>query len=222
MIPRSKVQMLWIIVQLLLLLVAFANSASEIERLAQDGNTTDAAESEEGEHGEGGEEHRGALDPYAVLFPPLIMTFGVMVYYLLSRYLHALPHTAVLFLMGTMIGLGVASRQGETQNHIHITAELWDKIDSEVLLLVFLPGLIFKDSLAQNPHLFSIAIWQLFFFAFPLVLAGTVLTALVAYYIFPYGWSFSLAMTLGSILSATDPVAVAALLDEVGAYCVTT
>ena len=50
-----------------------------------------------------------------------------------------------------------------------------------------------------------------------MVLAGTTLTALVAYYIFPYDWSFNLAMTFGSILSATDPVAVAALLDQVGA-----
>jgi len=49
------------------------------------------------------------------------------------------------------------------------------------------------------------------------VLAGTALTALIGYYIFPYGWSFSLAMTFGSILSATDPVAVAALLEQVGA-----
>lgn len=50
-----------------------------------------------------------------------------------------------------------------------------------------------------------------------MVLAGTALTALVAFYIFPYDWSFNLAMTIGSILSATDPVAVSALLEEVGA-----
>jgi NhaP-type Na+/H+ or K+/H+ antiporter len=50
-----------------------------------------------------------------------------------------------------------------------------------------------------------------------MVLAGTSLTALVAYYIFPYNWSFNLAMTMGSILSATDPVAVSVLLEEVGA-----
>jgi NhaP-type Na+/H+ or K+/H+ antiporter len=70
--------------------------------------------------------------------------------------------------------------------------------------------------MGQNVHLFTISIFQLCNFAFPMVLAGTVLTALVGYYIFPYGWSFNLAMTFGSILSATDPVAVAALLEEVG------
>lgn len=39
--------------------------------------------------------------------------------------------------------------------------------------------------------------------AFPMVLAGTALTAVVAFYLFPYDWSFNLAMTFGAILSAT-------------------
>jgi NhaP-type Na+/H+ or K+/H+ antiporter len=86
-----------------------------------------------------------------------------------------------------------------------------------VLLLVFLPGLVFKDSSSLNVHLFEKSFWQCIIFAFPVVLAGTVLTALIAFHIFPYGWSFNLSMTFGSILSATDPVAVAALLDAVGA-----
>ena len=54
-------------------------------------------------------------------------------------------------------------------------------------------------------------------FAFPMMLAGTVATALVAYFIFPYGWSFDLCLTFGSILAATDPVAVAVLLNQLGA-----
>jgi len=69
---------------------------------------------------------------------------------------------------------------------------------------------------ARLAHLLFIYL-QCLIYAFPLVLAGTTLTACVCYYIFPFDWSFSLAMTVGSILSATDPVAVAALLEEVGA-----
>ena len=93
---------------------------------------------------------------------------------------------------------------------------MWSNINSEILLLVFLPGLIFRDAFGQNMHLFMYSLVQLFIFAFPLVLAGTLLGALVGYYIFPFGWSFNLSMTVGSILAATDPVAVA-LLEEVGA-----
>jgi len=44
------------------------------------------------------------------------------------------------------------------------------------------------------------------------------MTALVAKYILPYDdWSFDFCLMFGSILSATDPVAVAALLETVGA-----
>ena len=35
--------------------------------------------------------------------------------------------------------------------------------------------------------------------------------------ILPYGWGWGASLMLGSILSATDPVAVVALLKEVGA-----
>ncbi len=52
---------------------------------------------------------------------------------------------------------------------------------------------------------------------FPMVLAGTALTALFAFYVLPYGWNFNFCMTFGAIASATDPVAVAALLQELGA-----
>ena len=98
-----------------------------------------------------------------------------------------------------------------------MTTRMWTNIDSEVLLLVFLPGLIFKDAMGLNVHLFQKAFTQCLIFAFPLVLLGTFLTACVSKYIFPYDWSWNLALTFGSILSATDPVAVAALLEEVGA-----
>ena len=155
----------------------------------------------------------------AVLFPSLCVTLGAMVFYTLSRVKilsHALPYTAVMFLIGTCMGLATTMLTSK-QNRLHDSVQAWTGIDSEVLLLIFLPGLIFKDSIGLNVHLFRVSLIQNFLFAFPLVLAGTTLTALVAFYIFPWNWSFNLCMTFGSILSATDPVAVAVLLNELGA-----
>lgn len=115
--------------------------------------------------------------------------------------------------------MGVAvTRLDESTNLLHESmVEWWIPIDSEVLLLTFLPGLIFKDAISLNFYLFQVAFVQCLNFAILLVLAGTILTGLVAFYIFPYGWSFNLALTFGSILSATDPVAVSALLESLGA-----
>jgi len=163
------------------------------------------------EHHEEGEIH----DAYAVLFPWFTEAVGVFAFLLLTRKLHALPYTAVMFLVGTFMGVG-ANRSG-FKDELTESIYFWTWIDGEVVLLVFLPGLLFWDALDVNFHLFQVSFVQLVMLAFPMVLAGTTLTALVAYYIFPYGWSFMLSMTLGSILAATDPVAVAALLNEVGA-----
>jgi len=152
-----------------------------------------------------------------VLFPWFALAMGTFAYFFLSRYVPWLPLTAVMFIIGTLIG--VASVRIDTNDNVLKESVLafWRRIDSEVLLLTFLPGLIAKDALSMDFHLFQVTFWQCFMFAFPMVLAGTALTALIGYFIFPYGWSFNFAMMFGSILSATDPVAVSALLDSLGA-----
>ncbi|KAL7532691.1 hypothetical protein ACHAXR_004787, partial [Thalassiosira sp. AJA248-18] len=155
-----------------------------------------------------------ATGVYAILFPWFAEIVGVFAYYFLSRYAHSIPYTAVMFLIGAFIGISV---QRVDVNGITKSATVWLGIEGEVILLVFLPGLLFLDSYNIDVYLFSSSFWQIIIFAFPMVLAGTSLTSLVAYYIFPYGWSFDLCMTFGSILAATDPVAVSALLNELGA-----
>lgn len=145
---------------------------------------------------------------YAILFPSFTLILGVVVFLVLSRFLQALPYTAVMFLLGTLMGMAAEILQ-TTTNHVNESLQLWSNIDSAVLLLVFLPGIIFKDAFELNVHLFGLALSQCLIFALPMVLAGTALTGLVAKYIFPYQWPMDLCFTFGSILAATDPVAVA-------------
>lgn len=152
---------------------------------------------------------------YAMLFPWFITALGVVIFFVLTRYIHKLPYTAVLFLIGTFMGMGVA----RTFSYDQLTKStlMWENINGELLLVAFLPGLLFKDAYCLNVHLFYKSIGQTLIMAFPMVLGGTTLLALVAYYILPYGWTFNFCMTFGAILSATDPVAVSALLNELGA-----
>ena len=49
----------------------------------------------------------------------------------------------------------------------------------------------------------------------PGVLIGMGLTAVLVKYTFPYNWSWIQCLLFGGVLSATDPVAVAAILSEV-------
>ena len=153
--------------------------------------------------------------PLLCLLSRFAEIIGVFVYYVLSRYAHALPYTAIMFIIGFFIGFSL--QRIDQSNAVTTSASVWIGIEGEVILLVFLPGLLYLDSYNIEIHLFLQSFWQLVVFAFPMVLAGTTLTALVAYFVFPYGWSFDLCMTFGAILAATDPVAVAVLLNELGA-----
>ncbi|KAL7545889.1 LOW QUALITY PROTEIN: hypothetical protein ACHAWF_009244 [Thalassiosira exigua] len=152
--------------------------------------------------------------PFGVLFPWFAVLIGILLYYLISRFANVVPYTAAMFVTGNLMGYFSTLTQG---HFVVESINMWLGINGEVILLVFLPGLLFLDSFNINVYLFRKSFSQLLTFAFPMVLAGTSLTALVAFYVFPYGWSFDLCMTFGSILAATDPVAVAVLLNELGA-----
>ena len=52
--------------------------------------------------------------------------------------------------------------------------------------------------------------------AVPGVALGTLIIASFAHYVLPYDFGWPLALAFGSVLSATDPVAVVALLKELG------
>ena len=154
--------------------------------------------------------------PNVVLFPWLAVLIGIAAYYCLSRFLRGLPYTAVMFITGALMGYS-ALHTHEHGNAIVESTRLWLGINGEIIILAFLPGLLFLDSYNINVYLFKRSFLQIITFAFPMVLGGTASTALMAYYIFTYGWSFDLSMTFGAILSATDPVADAVLLKGLGA-----
>jgi NhaP-type Na+/H+ or K+/H+ antiporter len=193
-----------VLIVLTVLLSRSVLSAAEVA-VDDDGTTSTVVTNEE-----------NAEPAEAVLFPWFVQALGIAAFVLISRCAPAVPYTAVLFLLGTIMGIGTARLQHDSNLAVSML-EFWFPINSELLLLVFLPGLVFKDASSLSVHLFQKSVGQCLIFAFPMVLAGTVLTALIAFYIFPYDWSFHLCMTFGSILAATDPVAVAALLDAVGA-----
>ena len=198
------------VIAVVLLLACYHAQAVHAESVGGSNGDNDISGLEESEEELFADDERAV---YSVLFPWFAEIVGVFVYFFLSRYLHAIPYTAIMFVVGAFIGFSSKARN----NAIPFSASTWAGIEGELILLVCLPGLLFLDSYNLDIHLFTQTFAQLVIFAFPMMLAGTALTALVAYYILPFGWSFDLCITFGSILSATDPVAVAALMNELGA-----
>jgi heme O synthase-like polyprenyltransferase len=82
---------------------------------------------------------------HAILFPWFMQALGLVAFFLITRYAKFLPYTAVIFVLGTFIGAGTARLQGHNQLADSVV-NYWVNIDSEVLLNVFLPGLIMKVS----------------------------------------------------------------------------
>lgn len=93
----------------------------------------------------------------------------------------------------------------------------WVNIDADLMLFVFLPPLIFGEAMYLNWYYFKGGLVQSFLLAGPGVLIGAALMGVFIKLVLPYNWPWNLSMLLGSILSATDTVAMVALLKSVGA-----
>jgi hypothetical protein len=88
----------------------------------------------------------------AVLFPWVVQCIGVICFFVLTRFEIPLPYAACMFLVGTFAGLGavLSARKADTTeslDQLSTSILQWSNINSAVLLLVFLPGLIFRDAI---------------------------------------------------------------------------
>jgi NhaP-type Na+/H+ or K+/H+ antiporter len=143
------------------------------------------------------------------------LALGAATTHFLSRYAHKIPYTCALLVEGIVISV-----IHEVTNHrlgmLSESISVWIDFDPDLLMDVFLPALVFGDIMNINVVGAQRSMWECFVLACPGVLIGTCLTGVAAKYIFPYGWGWPLSLTLGAILSATDPVAVTALMKEAG------
>jgi NhaP-type Na+/H+ or K+/H+ antiporter len=100
---------------------------------------------------------------------------------------------------------------------VSMSDSIWLEMDADLILYLFPPPLIFESAASFDVHVWSRATVQIITMAGPGVLVHIVMVALVAFYIFPYNWTSDECITFAAMLSATDPVAVVALLKELGA-----
>jgi len=94
---------------------------------------------------------------------------------------------------------------------------MWMNIDPHLLIFAMLPPLITGDAVAIDTSVARAVYRQCIHLAGPGVLFCAFVTAFFLKWYLPYDWSFLLCLTVGSILAATDPVAVVNLLKELGA-----
>ena len=142
------------------------------------------------------------------------LLIGVIVTYLLSRYAPSIPYTVVLFIIGIFLAVFNTNVDLLVMGN---SINMWENIDSQVLLFVFLPALLFGEAMSLNIHDFKTSISSALLLAGPGALLGTLVLGCLSKFAAPTTWSWNLCFTFGAILCATDPVAVVALLKHVGA-----
>jgi NhaP-type Na+/H+ or K+/H+ antiporter len=146
-----------------------------------------------------------------------------------------------LLIIGLVLGLGakedmnwwgMATDDESTDSALHKSINGLAKLDAHLMLHIFLPPLIFESAASLEWHLFDKAKTYIACLAGPGILLATFLTAQVlnlmhmdmemtplehcavesSYSV----WPPAAGLLIGVILSATDPVAVVALLKELG------
>ncbi|XP_015957926.1 sodium/hydrogen exchanger 8 [Arachis duranensis] len=150
----------------------------------------------------------------AVVFFGISMVLGIACRHLLRG--TRVPYTVALLIIGIALGsieYGTHHRLGKIGDGIRI----WAEINPELLLAVFLPALLFESSFSMEVHQIKRCIAQMILLAGPGVVISTFCLGAVLKLTFPYNWSWKTSLLLGGLLSATDPVAVVALLKELGA-----
>lgn len=148
---------------------------------------------------------------YFMFFALLV---GTVTSYTLSRVNIGLPYTVVLFVLGMVIARWSIAFDMKIMGE---SIDQWSGISPHLILYVFLPALLFGEAMNLNIHDVKLCFGSAAVLAGPGAIFGTALVSLIGYYVFPYNWSFDLCCAFGAILCATDPVAVVALLKEVGA-----
>ena len=133
---------------------------------------------------------------------------------------------------------GAAGHGGHGGLHFHASDLLvWAvhaarQIQPDLIIFVFLPALIFESAYAIDLHTFKKTVGPAIVFAVPAMLVSTFVTGYTVYFLFntflpdfaaSYTGDFAIengpllaCLVTGALISATDPVAVVALLSELG------
>ncbi|MGR9114293.1 MAG: cation:proton antiporter [Gammaproteobacteria bacterium] len=140
-----------------------------------------------------------------LLFILLFLTLA-MVAVGLDKHLR-LPHTVILVVIGLSVNLmAPLSSFGGMISEFRLTHDL--------VLFVFLPGLIFESALSLNARALLKDLIPVLVMAIPGMLISAFLVGLGM--VFSLNLDLTTALLFGALISATDPVAVIALFKELG------
>lgn len=161
------------------------------------------------------------MEEYTFLAPLLLTIGGLIIGAILKSLLkHSrLPYTVGLFAIGII--LGVMNRTGVFQSlpELHDAVSSVANINPDLILYLFLPILIFDAAYELNLHIFKKTLANATLLSAPgliicMLLTGALMMGVATFIPGFESWIWAFALMFGALISATDPVAVVALLHE--------
>lgn len=126
------------------------------------------------------------------------------------------PFTVAMLLVGIATGLTIeAGALGDVGEVIGKGGD----ISSDLIVFVFLPALVFESAYAIELHQFRKNLGAVVLLAGPALVLSTIATAglmVGVTAVTDWHWDWVTALVFGALISATDPVAVVAILRELG------
>lgn len=147
-----------------------------------------------------------------------LMTGAIMKFVLRKN---TFPYTVGLFCFGILLGVMCRSGVLNDTGILRVSIESVGSISPDLILYIFLPILIFDAAYELDIHIFRKSLLNASILAVPGVIVALLLTAAMIMGMagFMPGmemWNWQYALMFGALISATDPVAVVALLKELG------
>ena len=161
------------------------------------------------------------MEEYTFLAPLLLTIGGLIIGAILKSLLkHSrLPYTVGLFPIGII--LGVMNRTGVFQSlpELHDAVSSVANINPDLILYLFLPILIFDAAYELNLHIFKKTLANATLLSAPgliicMLQTGALMMGVATFLPGFESWTWAFALMFGALISATDPVAVVALLHE--------
>lgn len=161
------------------------------------------------------------MNDFSLLAPLLLSIGGLIIGALLKSILKKsrFPYTVGLFLIGILVGITNRADWFSFSSELSQSIESVANINPDIILYVFLPILIFDAAYEMNLHIFKKTLANATLLAGPGLVICMLLTGIlmmgIAYFAPEYSnWTWTFALMFGGLISATDPVAVVALLQE--------
>lgn len=150
-----------------------------------------------------------SVDLNILLFVVVALLLGAFIKIIMRN--RRLPYTVVLLLVGLAGATAIRFDWVALESVGTILTQV-STIHPHFILYLFLPTLIFESAYSMEPHLFFRIAPQIAVLAIIGLIISMLLSALAVQWLLP--WGFGIALLFGALISATDPVAVVALLKE--------